>query len=38
MGTILANSLLALSAFQWICIVVLVVVLVVYFVWKKKQE
>ena len=34
MGTILANSLLALSTFQWICVIALIVVLVIYFVWK----
>lgn len=37
MDTILANSLLALTTFQVICIVLLIVVVVGYFVWKKTQ-
>ena len=39
MGTILASSLLAATTtFQWICIGLLIVVVVGYFVWKSKQE
>ena len=38
MGTILADALLGVTGFQWVCIILLIVVLVGYFVWKKKQE
>jgi len=38
MGTTLANALLALSAIQWVCIVLLIAVIVFYIIWKKKQE
>ena len=38
MGATLAEVPLALTSFQWICIVLLIGVAVFYFVWKKKQE
>ena len=38
MGTTLAEALLALSATQWVCIILLIAVVVFYVVWKKKQE
>ncbi len=37
MGTILASSQLAMVWYQWVCILLLIVILVGYFVWKKTQ-
>jgi len=38
MGAILANAMLALTPVQIVCIIVLIVVIIGYVIWKKKQE
>jgi hypothetical protein len=38
MGAILANALLALTTFQWVAIVLLIVVIIAWRVWKAKQQ
>jgi hypothetical protein len=37
MGTTLAEAVLAFLWYQWVCVILLIVVIVFYFVWKKKQ-